>query len=225
MNTLINAFGQIITSIKSYNLNLTGEMKLMFYVILILIFIVSLLILIILEQRTKAKKSESIENPEDNLLLQAINDSELEIDEENEKTRNLKEITDKLQALIDERNIELTNFEKEQEENSIISYQELKEVKQVSQESSQEKEINAKFDESDKFKRSAFISPIFGVQQEQNNLKRETTNEEVNSKLKQDANIELLFTKEEKENVKQATPPTNGECFLKELKQLREDLN
>ena len=162
---------------------LPNEAKLIIYIILILIFIASILLIILLEQkrlnRKIAKRCDEVsENTE-------VLDFDLGyIDESNEKTRNLKEITDKIQAVLDNRNIDLTKFEQDQEETSIISYEELmksvgKPVEEapkkefslpnlvrkieVDEEIEKEEPYVAPVEEK-KFKTSVFISPVFGIQ-------------------------------------------------------------
>lgn len=165
---------------------LPNEGKLVVYIVLLLIFIAAILLIIMQEQRRLnnrivEKQSHVSENTE-------ILDFDLgDIDETNEKTRNLKEITDKIQAVLDNKNVDLTKFEQDQEEASIISYDELmkavgRKVESPKQEFSlpdlvhkieifdeiEEKEpyvnpVEMK-EETKKFKTSVFISPVFGIQ-------------------------------------------------------------
>lgn len=171
---------------------LPNEAKLIVYIILILLFIAVILSVILLEQRRISKKM-SLKNYNINDIM--IDDFDLEptaIDETNEKTRNLKEITDKIQAVLDNKNIDLTRFEQDQEEQSIISYDELvkkagrpKEIpdeefslSKLVRKIEVDEEIEAtepfsiparqEVKEEGKFKSSVFISPVFGSQQEQN---------------------------------------------------------
>ncbi|MDD4644054.1 MAG: hypothetical protein PHW90_03425 [Bacilli bacterium] len=181
---------------------LPDEAKLIIYIILILIFIATILLIIMLEQRRLNKKIVNkrvkVEDTTEILDLD-IND----IDETNEKTRNLKEITDKIQAALDNENIDLTKYEQDQEETSIISYAEL--MKSVGKKvDTPEKdfslpdlvhkiEVDEEIEKSEpyikpvekpvddtKFKTSVFISPIFGIQEpNKNNIKEQPVINEV----------------------------------------------
>jgi len=171
---------------------LPNEAKLIVYIIFILLFIAIVLSIILLEQKRISKKM-SLKNY--NIKDVIVDDLDLEsndIDETNEKTRNLKEITDKIQAVLDNKNIDLTRFEQDQEEQSIISYDELLKTVGRSSEAPDEafslsklvrkievdEEIEAtepftipvrqEAREEGKFKSSVFISPVYGSQQEQN---------------------------------------------------------
>lgn len=172
-------------NIYAYYEALPNEGKLVLYIVLILIFIASILLIIMLEQRRLNKKivNKKVEVSDNTEVLNFDFD---DIDETNEKTRNLKEITDKIQAVIDNKNIDLTSFERDQEENSIISYDELmksvgKKVDAPKQEFSlpdlvRKIEVDEEIEktqpymnpvspiEDKKFKSSVFISPVFGVQ-------------------------------------------------------------
>jgi|LSQX01.3.fsa_nt_gb hypothetical protein len=164
---------------------LPNEGKLIACITVILIFIASILLIIMIEQRRLNKKivNKKIEVSDDTEILDFDFD---EIDEMNEKTRNLKEITDKIQAVIDSRAIELTNFEQDQEENSIISYEELmksvgKPVESPTQDFSlpnlvRKIEVDEEIEKDEpylnpipiregKFKSSAIISPVYGIQE------------------------------------------------------------
>lgn len=172
--------------IKESYLSLPDASKLVIYIILILLFILFILIVIMSEQKKVTKKivdKDKVKKEEEIEVLDFNLDS-TEIDEDNEKTRNLKEITDKIQAAIDSRAIELTNFEQDQEENSIISYEDL--MKSVGKNIDSNKEekfslpnlvnkiqVEDEFNEEtpyvdsvreNKFKSSVFISPVFGIQ-------------------------------------------------------------
>ena len=116
-------FKILIDNVKYYYENLTNDSRLILYIIIILLFITLILILIMFEQKnlnTKVIKTDITPKENENEL------EEIDLnEEENEKTKNLKEISDKIQQVLDNRNIDLTEFEREQEENSIISYDEL----------------------------------------------------------------------------------------------------
>ncbi|MDD2203544.1 MAG: hypothetical protein PHT75_03720 [Bacilli bacterium] len=170
---------------------LPNEAKLIIYIIVILLFIASILTIILLEQkRINSKIVKEYDKVSENT---EVLDFDIEdIDETNEKTRNLKEITDKIQAVIDNRAVDLTKFEQDQEENSIISYGELMKSVGKPVEKEPEKdfslpnlvrkiEVDEELDQEEpyvepveekKFKSSVFISPVFGIQgQNQNQTK------------------------------------------------------
>jgi hypothetical protein len=217
----------IFDSIRSFYLSLPEADKLIIYIILILIFILVILLIILFEQR---KINKRIVNKK-----LAVDDTEVldlygnEIDESNEKTRNLKEITDKIQAVIDSRAIDLTKFEQDQEESSIISYDELmkhtgKMVESPKEEFSlpnlvrkievaEEIERTEPYinpvpfkEEEPKFKSSAFISPVFGIQGDNPSIKKE----------------EAVIKKEEVSYAREAY--SEEETFLNNLRNFRKNL-
>jgi hypothetical protein len=170
---------------SSYEM-LPNEAKLIIYIIVILLFMAGILTIILLEQkRINRKIAREYDKVSENTEVLDFNLED--IDETNEKTRNLKEITDKIQAVIDNRAIDLTKFEQDQEETSIISYEEL--IKSVGKpiEEAPKKEFSlpdlvrkievdeeieretpfvapVEQKEEKKFKTSVFISPVFGIQ-------------------------------------------------------------
>ena len=177
----------MIDNLNNFYQSLPNEGRLIVYIIVILLFITAILLIIMIEQNKLNRKIVN-KKIEENIDILDFNN---EIDESNEKTRDLKEITDKIQAVIDNRAIDLTKFEQDQEENSIISYHELlksvgkKEEKtekefdlsnlvrkievdeQVEEVSAYNQSIPIK--EEPKFKSSALISPVFGIEEEKNN--------------------------------------------------------
>jgi hypothetical protein len=172
-------------SLRNFYLSLPDADKLIVYIILILLFILFILLVIMLEQKRVSNKIIAKQaKPKEDIEVLDFDLGDTQIDENNEKTRNLKEITDKIQAVIDSRTIDLTKFEQDQEETSIISYNEL--MKSVGQkvEPPTEKfslpnlvrkiEVNEELEHVDpyvtqsnenKFKSSVFISPVFGIQE------------------------------------------------------------
>jgi hypothetical protein len=185
-------FDNIFTS---YN-TLPNESKLIVYIIVILVFIVMLLAIITIEHtRWNMRKANKAVNKTSGVSENTeVLDFDIdEIDETNEKTRNLKEITDKIQAVIDNKNIDLTKFEQDQEENSIISYDELmKKVGKAPEETPKQDfslpdlvhkiEVDEEIEKEtpfvnptkeEKFKSSVFISPVFGIQDQSRTIIKE----------------------------------------------------
>ncbi|HHT38157.1 MAG TPA: hypothetical protein GXZ95_01930 [Mollicutes bacterium] len=180
--------GENITSFfnnwRRYYLSLADAEKLIIYIILILILILVILFIIMREQKRVTKKiaSKKIKDIED-LEVMDLDLDNLDIDETNEKTRNLKEITEKIQSAIENRAINLTKFEEDQENNSVISYKELvkkigKDVEPPKEEFSLSNQLHKNMvaeeieeeqpyvnpPKEGKFKSSVFISPVFGIQ-------------------------------------------------------------
>ena len=188
-------------SIRDYYLSLSLEGQLVTYILIILIFIAITLTIILVEQKRIAKKvanKKQVQPISEKTEVLDLNLDYGDIDESNEKTRNLKEITDKIQAAIDSKAIDLTSFEQDQEENSIISYNELINSIDKKQEEPREEvkkselinkietndDIRLRINDSippikeEKFKSSVFVSPIFGIQDPDKASVREETKEE-----------------------------------------------
>lgn len=202
---------------KFYNgLNETG--KLVFWIVIILVAVLFILLIIVMQQRSIANRLEkqyirNINVPEPSVL----ETSNIDIDLDNEKTRNLKEITDKLQAVIDSKAVPLTNYEEDQEESSIISYKEL--IKKNETQTQPLKDNPPapikpqpiySFDEKPKFKSSEFISPIFGVQEKEKPIKNDLNNNEIKKNVEVE---ELDMTNSAEDD------------YLNSLKQFRKNLN
>lgn len=205
---------------------LPNEAKLIIYIILILIFIASILLIIMVEQRRLDSKivNKSMRVSENTEILNFNID---DIDELNEKTRNLKEITDKIQAVIDNRNVDLTRFEQDQEEASIISYNELmkavgKPVEPVKQQDFSLPNLVRKIEvdeeiekeepyitpvREEKFKSSIFISPVFGTQDQNRTVIKE---EQIPVKKREEVYLQDTFNEEE--------------AFLSNLRNFRKNL-
>lgn len=126
----------------------------------------------------------------------------------------------------------IETFEREQEENAIISYQELikqvekkqgikkEEPKEVIEEVVEEPKIEKpqqmelEFEEPKKFKNSDIISPIFGIQKENNT-----------PKMKQEEIKEEPFVaRHAYENIKKDYEDENNKDFLNSLKEFRKNL-
>lgn len=126
------------------------------------ILIAILIILLSLIVRVKPKRKETtneIETP-----IETI-----ELDEDNSKI-DIEQVIGQLQRDIEEQKNGIKRFEDEQEEKSIISYQELFEQtqKEISNQEVKAEPINNKIENIEneqpikKFRNSEFISPIFG---------------------------------------------------------------
>jgi len=126
------------------------------------ILIAILIILLSLVVRVKPKRKETtneIETP-----IETI-----ELDEDNSKI-DIEQVIGQLQRDIEEQKNGIKRFEDEQEEKSIISYQELFEQtqKEISNQEVKAEPINNKIENIEneqpikKFRNSEFISPIFG---------------------------------------------------------------
>jgi len=238
MIILNNFLSKIADNFHHYYENLTDESKLILFIIIILLFISVIILIMLLEKNNlKVKKiipKETLPEVENKFF------SELKIDVENEKTRNLKEITDKIKEDIDNKNINLTNFEQEQEETSIISYDELlkaagqKEIdsneekfsisnlaRKIEVDEVLEKELEPKSTEL-KFKKSAYISPIFGIQDIESINKVNNISMEKEEEKKEE--IEFLF-EEDEQTLKKETSFNEDEQFLSFLKEFRSNLN
>lgn len=214
MLLLANMIGYISDNFNNFYNKLNEAGQLIFWIVVILVVILFILLIIVLQQKSISKKLVNEYAPKMEPKQTDLDTETLDIDLENEKTRNLKEITDKLQAVIDSKAIPLTSFEEDQEENSIISYKELmrankeKEVKKV------EEPKWDSFDDKPKFKSSEFISPIFGVQNGSLNTKAQTRPEE--------KKMEPIMIEPKKENI---SINLEEEEYLNSLKQFRNNLN
>lgn len=126
------------------------------------ILIAILIILLSLVVRVKPKRKETT-----NEIETPIETSEL--DEDNSKI-DIEQVIGQLQRDIEEQKNGIKRFEDEQEEKSIISYQELFEQtqKEISNQEVKAEPINNKIENIEneqpikKFRNSEFISPIFG---------------------------------------------------------------
>ncbi len=222
---------QFFDNIRNYYLALPEVSKLIIYVILILTFISIILSIILFEQK-RSNRQKMIKRKEqelDNIY------GDLEIDEENEKTRNLKEITDKIQQQLDNKAIDLTRYEEDQEATSVISYNEL--IKKIGKPNDEIKEefnldnLVHKIEEDEQiekaepyvinpeqeksvFKNSIFISPIYGSQE---NIKKETIVHNEPPRVKK-------IVEEIKPTIPLTTEMLEEEKFLNNLKKFRNNL-
>lgn len=211
---LANMLEYISENFNNFYNKLNEAGQLIFWIVVILVVILFILLIIVLQQKSISKKLVNEYAPKMEPKQTNVDAETLDIDLENEKTRNLKEITDKLQAVIDSKAIPLTSFEEDQEENSIISYKELMRA-------SKEKEVKKveapkwdSFDEKPKFKSSEFISPIFGVQNGSAGTKPLTRPEA--------QKMEPIMIEPKKENI---SINLEEEEYLNSLKQFRNNLN
>lgn len=222
---------QFFDNIRNYYLALPEVSKLIIYVILILTFISIILSIILFEQK-RSNRQKMIKRKEqelDNIY------GDLEIDEENEKTRNLKEITDKIQQQLDNKAIDLTRYEEDQEATSVISYNEL--IKKIGKPNDEIKEefnldnLVHKIEEDEQiekaepyvinpeqeksvFKNSIFISPIYGSQE---NIKKETIVHNEPPRVEK-------IVEEIKPTIPLTTEMLEEEKFLNNLKKFRNNL-
>jgi len=181
------------------SLNLFGII--LFYSIITIIITIIILIGLLAKNRNFTKSNKELNNlpimedikstvvnqiKDNNLsnnLVTAVNQTELV----NRDIINLDDITKKMEQDIENKNIILTSFEEEQEENSIISYDELlqktiklplDDINQHANEEVKKTEINYSnsyeekliTQEEKKFTSSPLISPVHGVKQDRNIL-------------------------------------------------------
>ena len=184
------------------------------------------------------KISEPELKKEDNDNIEEVQDKKLE-----ENKREVEEMLIKMQKDLEASPEEVvTNFENEQEEKSIISYQELldsvkkqKEIKVTPvkiEEPTEEEKIEIKEpteeekieikepEESLKFRGTEFISPIFGRQE--NNIKYPTvpkTNSTIINDFMYEEDKEIFNTKRLDEEIRK------NDDFLKALKEFRKNLD
>jgi uncharacterized membrane protein len=244
MLVLSNIFQDVFNKFSKFYGGLSTQGRFVLAVIALLLVVLFVLIIVLTDQIRKNHKiikankinSSNLPVPEETAVL--------DIDEENEKTRNLKEITDKIQAVIDNRNNDIEKFEKDQEESSIISYNDLLKAagKPVIEEPVKDEfklpEVARKIEADDildipvpiitnepkeeRFKSSDFISPIFGVQGKGIQKK-----EEINAKIEEPKpinNMELKVDDEEEIEILDLNVK-NEEEFLSTLKDLRNNLD
>jgi hypothetical protein len=212
--------------IESFWQTISSNSKLFFFILIFLLLIVGIFVIVIIDKketkRQLVSKQSITKNNKDNIIEKIESSLDNEIDEENEKTRNLKEITDKLQKVIDSRNEEVENFEREQEESSIISYDELRrandknknnfmEEKQVEKRDfirelkinepikEEKQDVEKSIVNKDKFQKSEFISPIYGVQDYdiKSDKKHNETEEVIKNETKDLESTEKLYEEDE----------------------------
>ena len=174
------------------------------FLLLLIFIIVALLILIFIINSINAKRAkryiekqnaykrklrEEIELESKNITAKPIVAAPKRVEEEIEVLDDSKDdidvIMDDLKASESVSTFNLTDFEREQEESAIISYEELCKKHGVEQKiyNKEEKNIIEKVNdivenkiESQKFKPTQYVSPIFGLQQEEANDQTFLTN-------------------------------------------------
>lgn len=107
--------------------------RLVFYIVLLLFFIlIVLIIMAILQNNTvetlKQKRIQALKEDERKLeeIKKSTNKIDIPIDENNEKTRDLKKIVDQIKQVTSDVKQDLTDmYEDEQEKTAVISYDEL----------------------------------------------------------------------------------------------------
>lgn len=190
-----------------------------FFVLLLIgsaIFFVFLTIFIFLESLRMKKEAKQVDSKTAETKQEMIEVEEMDNDFAKPSKTELDIILQRMQNEGDEEK-NINHFETEQEEKAIISYQELLEANNNKEKINEEEEIN--FDDvgeldfekeefiEKKFRKSDFISPIYGRMnkevekpEEKPEVMKETINEELNVKLEE------------------------GEQFLKSLKDFRNKL-
>lgn len=213
---------------------------LIFLIILIFLMLISISIINIITKKkalkndisnkyiskvsTTLNESENVINPNIKLETKVEDDIEVINDNDNDdvveisvKKTSIDEISNMIQNTLEQKPIDLTKFEEDQEENAIISYDELvkkagakKIVYKIEENSKESKETNVENIESEKektkFRASKIISPVFGIQKELN--KKDET-----------------FTKIEKTNEIEDIETLTDVEFLGSLKKFRNELD
>jgi len=211
-------------------LNILSDHLILFSVLIgILVINFSCIIYLVIKER-KEDKEEIERLLGDTTKIEIIQDSKTE-----QNKKEVEDMLEKMQQDLEEKNEDIvSNFEEEQEENSIISYQEL--LKSVKGEDNSSKKIvsvekiNKEFDDDktllipleevedkkDKFKKSVFISPIFGKQD--NDIKYPSVPKKIeNGEIKNIDPSEIEINKDI--DVKEVND------FLNALKDFRKNLN
>ena len=216
--------------------------------IIIILFLILFVVLILTDKGKKKKQEKNFEEDKieimniqkpskENEETEKIEDDTLEekeekIEQNEENISDIAEVLASMQSYLEERNQkEIDTFEQEQEENAIISYQELvnackknKEKEEIVVETKKETKEENKTEPVKKFKNSEFISPIYGKEKKKDDSfeqflsknfeKKETSPvQEITSSLETEFSLEE-FQQEMKEN----------EEFLEELKNFRNSL-
>lgn len=147
----------------------------------------------------------------------------------NDSKIDLEAMLSQMEATINEKDKAIANFEQEQEEKAIISYEELKKaVKQnsnaeVTKVETLEPKIEFKEDtrtvdtsnDNKSFKNTDFISPIFGKMDNNYDYPKISEFEEQRPVIKREANNDLMYAKHSEDK---------NEAFLDSLKQFRKNL-
>ena len=197
-------------------------------------------VIVILASTLRQKKKVPVE-----VMKKVVEEHPLTFDELNKKEdkTDIEALLAKMQSDIDNRNNEIEEFESDQEENAIISYQELikkakkEEVKEEIKEESQVQKFvdQIKGNSSDKkFKNSEFISPIYGrvkapefvekpntpiIKATRREREIETLDIDFNEDIKSDDFLEKTINLEPLKN-----EIKHNDEFLKALKEFRNNL-
>jgi hypothetical protein len=236
MVVISNFLRTLLDNFNYYYHNMTDTHRFIFYVLLALLFIIILFVIVTTEGKgsKKVKDNKTIEPT----MPSKDETGDISFNEENEKTRNLMEISQKIQEVIDNRNIDLTQFEREQEETSIISYEELLKaagqpkpeytedhfklpdlVKKIEVNEIIEKEPIVNEAREERFKKSDFISPIFGIQ----NLDKPITFQDKDDKKGEEIRVQPIVEEIVVDDCE--ILDIEEHQFLKELKTLRNNLS
>jgi hypothetical protein len=219
------------------------------FVILIIILIINFCCILYLVLKERKEDKEEI-----NEILNEMNPVEEQQDQKlAENKREVEEMLMKMQQDLETKPEDaVTNFENEQEEKSIISYQELLEsvknskeqtnvipvkiedekieieedeepIIRIEEQAEQPKEENSELDELKKFKsKNFFISPIFGKQE--NNIKYPTVPKNNTTKIE-----EFINENNNEDNLsitkRLDEEITKNESFLNALKEFRKNLD
>lgn len=232
-------FINIFNDIKDSYLDLDSTEKILFYSIIgLLVLVILLLSLLLRKKKPKKIKEKKIKEKRKNetlLLEEAFSDKEEDINIDQDKNINiekpekaidnkridLEKIKQQLEEDAKNKNIDLTHYEKDQEENAIISYEELKkaaakEDKQLDFDDVVE-QIQARNEVVEEkkipYKPTPFISPIFGIEKPNIEIKEEPIVQRPKS-LEETLSIEPI-SKEIKKN----------DEFLEALKDFRKNLD
>jgi hypothetical protein len=191
-------FANIFNNISTFYTKLDTEEKVLFYLVVSLIILI-LFLVGFLERRLKIirSKSESLKEKRQQLLetkkqrelIETAVEEKLELPEPMEDSSfsddnkiDLEKIKKQLEEDAKTKTINFTSFEKSQEENSIISYAELKKkaeqekpvslndvVEQIQQRNQVEPEKKEELytEKKTPYKPMPFISPVFGIEKEE----------------------------------------------------------
>lgn len=199
------------------------------YLLLVIFTLFSFVLLLLLIRHDKSKKQ--IRKNEVTLEEDIINIIDVE-ESNNTSKSNLEDLLGKMQQDLENKNTDfIKSFEDEQEEKSIISYQELLAANKktnntpIENENIETVEIN---ENEKKFKNSDFISPIYGrVNKEVNYPKIPSFKQ----KTKEDIKEEIVILDEETKNVSKQISVERiekeikrSEQFLQALKDFRKNL-
>lgn len=188
MVVLSNIFQSTINNFVNFYQNLTSQGRFAFFAVIFLVILFIVLVVMLIDQIYHSRQVNRYNSKpmlkEEVKQEIPVEEIDTDFDDENEKTRNIKEITQKIQAVIDSRGSDLDKYEQEQEETSIISYNELLQAagkqkpiedtetfklpnlahKIETDEIIERKDPIFSEGRESHFRNSDFISPIFGVQ-------------------------------------------------------------